>query len=89
MIAIKKLVLDVLKPHSPSILELARSLAELGEGYRVHLDVEEMDEKTETVVIVIEGNNLDFEAIDETIKTMGGSLHSVDQVVAENLVESP
>ena len=89
MIAIKKLVLDVLKPHSPSILELARALAEQGEGYRVHLNVEEVDEKTETVVIVIEGNNLDFEAIDETIKTMGGSLHSVDQVLAENLGKNP
>ena len=40
---VKRLVLDVLKPHSPNPLEFARKLVSLSEGYEVRLVVEEMD----------------------------------------------
>lgn len=88
MVAIQKLVLDVLKPHAPSSLELAKALAGQGPGYKVYLDVEEVDEKTETVLITIEGSNLDFERIEETIQNLGGSLHSVDQILVENRISN-
>ncbi len=75
---VKKLVLDILKPHQPDALEFSRNLADSGDDYRVHLTVSEVDESTETVQIVIEGNNIDFEAIQSAITDMGGSLHSID-----------
>ena len=77
---IKKLVLDILKPHQPNALEFATRLAELGVNYKVNLTVAEMDEKTETTVVVIEGSNLDYEAIHTAVREMGGSVHSIDEV---------
>ncbi len=80
MATIRKLVLDVLKPHQPNALEFAATLADQGADYRVRLTVTEMDEKTESTILVITGRDIQFEAIEETIKRMGGSLHSIDEV---------
>lgn len=80
MVSVKKIVLDVLKPHHPNALEFSRLIAEVGPDYRVHLTVSEVDEKTETLQIIVEGNAIDFDAVEATINSLGGSLHSIDQV---------
>ena len=80
MPSIKRIVLDVLKPHQPNALEFAHSIAQLGKDFRVKLQVVEVDEKTESTEIVIEGNALDMQQIEETINGMGGSVHSIDEV---------
>ena len=84
MVSVTKLVLDVLKPHQPNALEFAGSLAEVGSDCQVHLTVLEMDENTETLRVVIRGNALDFDVIQASIKAMGGSLHSIDEVEVVN-----
>lgn len=84
MVFVKKLVLDVLKPHVPSGLELAKAIAEQGDDYHVTFVVQEVDEKTETVVIVIEGEDVRFEDVESTIKSLGASLHSVDEIQVVN-----
>jgi hypothetical protein len=84
MINVKRLVLDVLKPHSPSGLEFAKAIAAQGEGYCVNFTVIEVDEKTETVAIVIEGENIQVDAITDTITSLGGSLHSIDEIEVIN-----
>lgn len=84
MVTVKRLVLDVLKPHIPNSLDFARVLAEQGAGYRVNFTVVEVDENTETVEIVIEGEDIDFDTITETLSSLGGSLHSIDQVEVVN-----
>jgi hypothetical protein len=80
MVLVKKLVLDVLKPHQPNALEFAQSIAAVGVDYRVHLTVCEVDENTETLLVAVEAEALDFEGIQAAIKKMGGSLHSIDEV---------
>ena len=80
MVQVKRMVLDVLKPHLPNGLEFAKAIAAHGIDYRVVFTVQEVDEKTETVQIVIEGKDIDFDAITETITSLGGSLHSIDEV---------
>ena len=82
MVLVKKLVLDVLKPHQPNVLEFARALATSGGDYRVDITVVEVDENTETLQVVIEGEAIDFESIQSSISDLGGSLHSIDQVEA-------
>lgn len=77
---IKRVVLDVLKPHQPSVLELARTIAERHDGCYVKITVVEMDEKTETTMIDIAGNDIIFDDIVETITSLGGSVHSIDEV---------
>jgi len=84
MTTLHRLVLDVLKPHLPTGLDFARNLAELAPGYRIKYKVEEVDEKTETVTIVIEGEDIDYDAVKDAITSMGASLHSVDEVEVSN-----
>ena len=81
---VKKMVLDVLKPHQPSALEFTRAIAKVGSDYRVHLTVLAMDEATETTQIEVEGSAIDFEAIQTCINDMGGSLHSIDEVLVHS-----
>jgi hypothetical protein len=84
MVSVKRLVLDVLKPHHPNALEFTRVIAEVGSDYHVRLNVNEVDENTETLQVIIEGASVDFDAIQEAIKNMGGSLHSIDEVEVHN-----
>ena len=84
MALIKRLVLDVLKPHQPNALDFSCKLAAVGKDYRVILTVLEVDENTETIQIVIEGEDIDFEAIQIAITSMSGSLHSIDVVEVES-----
>lgn len=84
MLKTRRLVLDVLKPHQPNAVEFARALAEQGAGYQVRLVVAEVDEKTDTLRIEVCGAALDFERLQLAIETLGGSLHSIDEVDVEN-----
>lgn len=84
MVLVKRIVLDVLKPHQPNALEFSEAIAKGGSDYLVHLTVLEMDENTETVELVITGNAINFEDIQSTISDMGGSLHSIDEVEVQS-----
>ena len=83
MAIVKRILLDVLKPHQPGSLEFTETLADLDPSYRVNLMVEEVDEKTESITEVIEGEDIRFEEVDLAIKKMGGTIHSVDEVEAK------
>jgi len=87
MVVVKRIVLDVLKPHQPNVLEFSQVIANVGFDYQVHLTVLEVDEHTETVVIEILSNSIDFDAIQAAIKEFGGSLHSIDEVEVKNEME--
>ena len=84
MVTVKRVVLDVLKPHQPNALEFSQAIAEAGIDYRVRLTVNEVDENTETLQIEIEGSAIDFEVVHAAITGMGGSLHSIDEVEVQN-----
>jgi len=81
---VKRVVLDVLKPHQPNALEFSKAIAAVGSDYRVTLTVVEVDENTETLQIEIVGNAIDFEAVQATIASLGGSLHSIDEVEVQS-----
>jgi len=85
---IRRLVLDVLKPHHPSIVELSRRLSVLDGVSGVNCTLEEVDQETESIKITIEGNAIDFEAVEHAISESGAVIHSVDSVSAgKKLVE--
>jgi hypothetical protein len=89
MAQIKRLVLDVLKPRHPSILDFANAVAAVGEGYCVNVRVDEVDDKTESIMLTVQGETLDFDAIQASIKSLGGSLHSIDEVEVVGLPVVP
>ena len=80
MAKVKKLVLDILKPHQPNALEFASAFAEQASEIQVTVSVVEVDEKTESVVAEIEGDDIDFERLTAHIKELGASVHSIDEV---------
>jgi len=84
MVLVKRLTLDVLKPHQPNALEFSQAVARAGGDYRVSITVLEVDEKTETLKVVIEGNAIDFNAVQSAISDLGGSLHSIDEVEVQS-----
>ena len=88
MVSVKRLVLDVLKPHQPDALEFSQEIARLGEGYRVCLQVEEMDENTQTLRLEVHGEALNLELIEAAISDLGASVHSVDLVEVQNELDN-
>jgi len=85
---IRRLVLDVLKPHSPGIVELSIKLADLPGVYGVDISLIEMDQKVENVKITCEGDSINYNKVEEIIKQNGASIHSLDKVsVGTSLIE--
>lgn len=80
--SIRRLVLDTLKPHEPGIIELAQQLSELQGVTAVNISIYEMDRKVENAKITIEGENVPYTFVAEIIEHLGGTIHSIDEVVA-------
>ncbi|MFX1237615.1 MAG: DUF211 domain-containing protein [Promethearchaeota archaeon] len=77
--------LDVLKPHQPSIDQLARTLEVLTGVKFVEIKVEEIDQKTTSITITIAGSgNISMEEITKKLEENNCALHSVDKVTVEN-----
>jgi hypothetical protein len=79
---VKRIVVDVLIPHNPDILEFAERIAGLDDVEGVTVHVLEIDEKTKTVEVTVEGQDLLFDTLKEVIEELGGSVHSIDMVSA-------
>ena len=79
---IKRLVLDVLKPHNPSIIDICDKLADLKGISGVNCTLDEVDQETESIKITIEGHAIDFEAVKNSLAEQGAVIHSIDNVVS-------
>ncbi|MCL7415283.1 MAG: DUF211 domain-containing protein [ANME-2 cluster archaeon] len=82
MVGIRRLVLDVLKPHYPLVLEYAKVLSELENISGVNLSLYEVDQQTENIKVTIEGDDLDYDQIREVIEELGAVIHSIDEIAA-------
>jgi hypothetical protein len=76
-------LLDVLKPHQPSSYLIAQELMKVNGVTRVQIKVEELDQKTASLTLKIEGNNLSLEAITEQLGSLNCAVHSLDEVICE------
>jgi len=79
---LRRLVLDVLKPLDPSIVDLVQVLADLDGVDGVNISIYEIDRRVENAKITIEGHDLRYEDIVSMISENGGSVHSIDEVAA-------
>lgn len=80
MAPVRRLVIDVLKPHDPPLLEFTDQVAETGSVEGVTSSLIELDQEVQNVKLTFEGDDIDFSAVEETIENLGGTVHSVDQV---------
>lgn len=79
---IKLLILDILKPHSPSIIEYAKRIGGMKNVSGVNVAVDEIDERTETIKLIVRGNKINYEDLLDVIRDLGGTVHSIDEVSA-------
>jgi hypothetical protein len=82
MSQIKRLVLDVLKPHEPTNVQVASAIGDIQDVDGVNLSLYEVDQQTENVKITVEGTDVDFDLVLQTIENLGGVVHSVDEIIA-------
>ena len=82
MSSIKRIILDVVKPHKPSILEIANKIGDLAGISGVNISLDEMDERTESIKITIEGGDIEYVNVEKVLTDYGASIHSIDQVSA-------
>ena len=80
---ITHLELDVLKPHSPPLPEFAAYLGEIDGVTRIDIAVVEMDEKTESLKVIVDGLGLNYENLRSHMARQGAVIHSVDKVIVE------
>jgi len=79
---IRRIVLDVLKPHDPSIIELSAQLSDLAGVGAVNISIYEIDRRVENAKITLEGADLNYDEVLIVIGENGGTVHSIDEVVA-------
>ncbi len=85
---LRRLVLDVLKPHRPSIVDVALKLSRVEGVNGVNCILSEVDQETENIKVIVEGININFQELSDTLEELGAVIHSVDGVVAgKKLVE--
>ena len=80
MAPIRRLVLDVLKPHDPEVPEFARRVSRTDSIDALTASLVETDRKVQNLKLTVEGADLDPEDIERQIETLGGSVHSIDEV---------
>lgn len=83
---VRRLVLDTLKPHEPSIVEVARIISDIAGVGAVNISIYEMDRKVENAKITIEGEDVPYLEVQTMIEELGGAIHSVDEVVAGKII---
>ena len=83
---VRRLVLDVLKPYEPTIVELAQLLSDLEGVEAVNISIYEIDRRVENAKITMQGSDLSFTMVESIIQENGGAIHSIDEVVAGRVI---
>ena len=76
----KLIVLDVLKPSDPSIVDLSKKLTEEKSVEAVDITITEIEQRVEKVRIMIEGDDVNFDRIKKVLEKFGVTIHRVNRV---------
>lgn len=88
-VAIRRLLLDALKPRETSIIELARALGSVNGVEGVDIVVSEVDSKTETIKLTVRGPRIQYDAVTRMMEKYGISIRGVDEIdVTKNSEQS-
>lgn len=83
---LRRLVIDVLKPHDPPLHEFAGSLADVERVDGVNVSLVELDREVQNVKLTCEGEALEYGAIEAAVEQLGGTVHSVDEAACGEYV---
>lgn len=85
---VRRLIVDVLKPHDPAIIPFTEQVTDTETVEGATASLVELDQEVQNVKITIEGADLDYDTIESEIEALGGTVHSVDHVACgERVVE--
>jgi len=80
MPAVRRLVLDVLKPHDPPLVDFTDRIAAVDGVAGVTCSLIELDREVQNVEVTLDGDALDVDAIEAAVDGLGGTVHSIDLV---------
>jgi len=81
-------VLDLLKPHDPDLVAFAAAAAARDGVSGVNVVLVEIDRDVQNVKMTLEGDSIPVDAVRETVEDLGGTVHSIDEVICgESMVE--
>lgn len=84
---IRRLLLDVDKAaERPSVLEIAEAVEGVPGVLGANVTVTNIDIETVGMEITVEGEGIDYRALQQAIAGVGAALHSVDEVVVGSRV---
>ena len=86
MAKIRRIVLDIMKPHEPSVIEYSSELADLQCIAGVNSSMVEIDHEVENIKVTLEGDDIIYNEVEEVIERLGGSVHSVDKVLCGKII---
>jgi len=89
MARVRQIVVDVLKPHDPPLVEFTQRVADVDGVDGVRATVLEIDREVQNVELTVEGERLAFDAVEAAVDGQGGTVHSVDAVTCGDHVEPP
>ena len=78
--SIKRVVLDVLKLRDPPLPEFALRLCSAPDIEGVKVTLVEIDQNTESVKVIMEGDSVDLDYVQKMMKDYGAVVHSIDEV---------
>ncbi|RLE91637.1 MAG: hypothetical protein DRN04_12335 [Thermoprotei archaeon] len=87
-IAIRKVILDALKPRDLDLRELSSRICSLDGVNEVEIEVREVDAKTETIKIIVKGEDICYDEVQEELSELGVAVRSLDGIVVFKRSES-
>jgi hypothetical protein len=83
---IRRLVLDVLKPHKPSVVEVSEALSHLNGVEGINIIINEIDQQVENAKVIVVGVSISFDEIRKKLEEFGATIHSIDEVAAGKMI---
>jgi len=84
-VSLTRVVLDVLKPRELGLPDLVKAVCEEAGARQVSADIVEVDVRTETVKMIVEGDDLDLKLLLEKLEEFGCAVRSIDSVTARRV----
>lgn len=78
---IRRVVLDVDIPSNISTVELAEKLGKINGVKAVNVTVTDTDVEVLGLIVIVEGDSINYDEVRRIIEDLGGAIRSVDQVV--------
>ncbi|SHG94690.1 DUF211 domain-containing protein [Halobaculum gomorrense] len=81
MATVRKVVVDVLKPHAPPLVEFTERVSETAGVDSASSRLIELDRDVQNIEVTVEGVDVDYGAVVDAVEGIGATVHSVDEVV--------